>query len=508
MGSKIFWAIVAGFLLGVISRSFAPLGWGFVGFLSLLGAATLALSWAERRSAYVVSALFFLAAAAGIVRMDAATLRGDPVLTAQLGTKVTLEGVVVAEPDVRDSGVRTSVRAERLIAVATSSPISATLMVALPPRSAVRYGERVRLVGVLQLPAAFDTGVGRSFAYPEFLAKDGVAYQMDRVRFERLAEPQLKFFGTPNYFAAGAIAAKQRYLRALAEVLPQPEAAFAGGITAGDKRSVGPELTAAFQRDSLVHVLVLSGYNITVVLNALAKLLSFAPRALSFAGAGAVVVFFMLMSGGAASATRAGLMALIAVYARQSGRLFLAERALGAVSLVMVAWNPWTLAFDPGFQLSALATLGLILFTEHIAARLRFIPEKFGLREIAASTLATQLTVLPLLLYGSGTLSLVALPANLLALFPIPYAMFFSFIAGLVGALLGHAGAVAALPAYVLLSYTISIARLFAALPFAAVALPAFSARWMLAAYVLIFGVFFYVRRRSIAAGAQKATAP
>src|SRR5690606_22248100 len=109
--------------------------------------------------------------------------------------------------------------------------------------------------------------------------------------------------------------------------------------------------------------------------------LEFAPRLLRFGVSGLVVAFFILMTGGAATAVRAGLMALLAVYARTSGRTFLALRALGFACLVMVLWNPYTLLFDPSFQLSALATAGLILFTPLFAAHLTWVSPKWGIRE-------------------------------------------------------------------------------------------------------------------------------
>ena len=163
----------------------------------------------------------------------------------------------------------------------------------------------------------------------------------------------------------------------------------------------------------------------------------------------------------------------------------------------MVLWNPYTLLFDPSFQLSALATLGLIVFTPHVAKVLGFIPARMHLREIAASTLATQLTVLPLLLYQSGTLSLVALPANLLALIAVPPAMALSAFASLAGIIAGTLAPFFAFPAYALLSYIISVAEFFASLPFASITLGAFSAWWLLFAYALIGVLAFMLQRKN-----------
>ena len=301
---------------------------------------------------------------------------------------------------------------------------------------------------------------------------------------------------------AGAIWVKHAFEGGLRAALPEPEAAFAGGITVGDKRSIGPELSADFQRAGLIHIIVLSGYNITIVINGafwalqhtpIVSQIRFAPLGIS----GAIVLFFALMSGGASSAVRAGLMALIAVYARFSRRTFLASRALGAAAVAIVAWNPYTLAFDPSFQLSALATAGLVVFTPLISERLSFIPKKYGFREIASSTLGTQLAVLPLLLYQNGQLSIYALPANLLTLVFMPYAMFFSLVAGLGGMLFGSLAAILALPAYSLLSYIIHVAEFIAHVPYADVTIAPFGALWLLLAYALLFEFAAYLHLKT-----------
>jgi competence protein ComEC len=246
-------------------------------------------------------------------------------------------------------------------------------------------------------------------------------------------------------------------------------------------------------------MVVLSGYNITVVINAIARLLAWLPRTLRFGASGFGVAFFILMAGGAASAVRAGVMALLAMYARLSGRMFIALRALGVVAAGMVAWNPFTLAFDPSFQLSALATLGLVSFTPIFFEHMRWVPERFGLREIVASTLGTQLAVLPLLLFQNGNLSIVALPANLLALIPVPFAMTLSFVAAIAGMLFGSYAVVLAFPAYIVLAYIIGVAQLFASLPFASVSVAAFSVWWMFAAYALLFGGVWVMQKEKTA---------
>lgn len=491
MTGRVFWAVVGGFLLGVGARSFLPIGLVVAGFLTLLALASLALSFFDRSKLQVgiICATLLFTCALGIVRMDLATLSGDPALTAHLNEHVLIEGTVAAEPDVRDNSVRIAIAATHLTTSSTSTKVSAGVLAVLPAHADIAYGDQVRAFGTLREPEAFDTGSGRQFAYPQYLASQEITYELSLAQAEK--KQDAAWAGNP--LQAGAIWVKETFLKGLEAALPEPEAGLAGGITVGDKRSIGKSLTTDFQHVGLVHIVVLSGYNITVVLSAVAWLVQLTPRLVQWSAAGSVVIFFILMSGGAASAARAGLMALVAILARATGRVYLASRSLAVVALALVAWNPFTLGFDPSFQLSALATLGLIVFSPLFAEALPWLPQKWALREIASSTLGTQLAVLPILLYQNGNLAFYSLPANLFALVSVPWAMFLSLVAGICGVILGSLAVPLAFPAYILLAYIIGVAKFFASLPFAGLSVGAFSAWWMLGAYALLFSGAWYL---------------
>lgn len=497
MNAAVFYGVASGFLIGVFVRSFVLISWPVAAFLALLGIIFFSYALIERQRVkpLIVCAILCLSIGAGMLRMDHGVRTGDPVLSGYVDKKVTIEGVVSKELDHRETGTRVSLRATHLVIGSTTVVIDSGVLVLAPPHAAVEYGDVVRATGTLRVPEAFDTGDGRTFNYSQYLAKDGIFYQL---AFAQIA-PLGSNVGNP--IQALAIRLKQSYLTGLHEALSEPAAGLAGGITVGDKRSIGSDLSEEFQKVSLIHMVVLSGYNITVVINASARLLVWAPRTVQFGGSGFVVVFFILMAGGAASAARAGAMALLATYARVTGRMFVAMRALGFIALIMVLWNPLTLAFDPSFQLSALATIGLILFTPVCSNYLQWVSARFGMREILASTIATQLAVLPLLLYQNGNFSVVSLPANLLALIPVPFAMLASFIAAIAGMIahvvpaLSIASVLIAFPAYLVLSYIIHVAQFFASLPLASVSIPAFGFLWMCFAYALLFGCFWYIQK-------------
>lgn len=490
MSVALFWSVVVGFLAGVFLRSFLLIGLAEMGLLGLLGLAVLAVAWIARANVRwpAVFCVALLACAGGILRAHGATLAGDPALNERLGQKVILEGYIFDEPDSREASMRLSIRVDRIATKNATTTVSAGVLVIAPPHAAVAYGDRVRAEGALRLPEAFDAGEGRAFSYPAYLAKDGIAYELAFATVEKVGE------GKRHTLKAAAIWVKQAYLKGLTLALPEPQAGLAGGITAGDKRGLGKEWSEIFRTVGLTHIVVLSGYNIMIVMYGISWLLEKARvRGWTEAVIGiGVALFFALITGLASASVRAALMASIAfVNKALGGRTYIALRALAVVAFLMVLWNPWILAFDPGFQLSVIATWGLISLAPLIAPRMQFVTTKLNLREIAATTMGTQLAVLPLLLYQTGQISLAALPANLAALIAVPWAMLFALTSGIAGLAAEPLAPVIGFPAYALLSYILLVAEWAARMPFASVSVGAFGVPLLVILYLMLFVAVF-----------------
>jgi competence protein ComEC len=400
------------------------------------------------------------------------------VLDQLIDTRVALEGVVAREPDVRDITKRLTVEVSYVGGVPVEDPVR--VLVVTDRFVAVSYGDVVAAEGKLTLPEAFETDTGRSFDYPGYLAKDGIGYQMSFADIEIL--------GSGNAVKSWLYTIKRWYVRGIGAVLPEPHASLAAGITVGEKRSLGEKLLDDFRETGIVHIVVLSGYNVTIIAESILRVLARLPSTIGLSVGGVAIVLFALMTGASASIVRASVMAAIALFARAVGRRYAIARALLLAVVGMVLWSPHILVFDPGFQLSVIATIGLIYVAPLLEAKLQRIPERFGFRSIVAATLGTQFTVLPLLLYQTGTLSIVSLPVNLLVLVTMPFAMLFSFIAGVLGGVFGSLALPLAAPAYALLSYAFLVVEWFASLPFAAVTVKSFSFAWVVVAYALMGG--------------------
>ena len=148
----------------------------------------------------------------------------------------------------------------------------------------------------------------------------------------------------------------------------------------------------------------------------------------------------------------------------------------------MLLWNP-LVVFDAGFVLSVLATLGIVTLGTRIEQLLFWLKDGI-VRSTAATTISAQLFVLPALLYYTGVLSLVSIPANIIFLPFVPLAMLLGFVAGLLALVHPFFALIPALAADTLLQIMIWLTEFAASLPLAATIVPAFPAWVAIAAYV------------------------
>src|SRR3989344_325325 len=494
MSERWLYAGIGGFIAGIVFRSFFDLGFAFSTFLVFLG---LMLVFAHSSflkntgmGSWVTLAIIIFAAGLGTLRLDVAELnQGNPLLDERIGSKIIAEGIIVDEPDKRESITQLTVLFDQV----GGKKINDGVLVRTERFPEFHYGDRVRVEGKLEPPQRFETNTGRVFDYSAYLAKDDIFYQINFAKVSLLSSDG----GNPVKHTLFSI--KDAFLVRISRAIPEPQAALLGGLVVGAKQSLGKELQDDFRKTGIIHIVVLSGFNITIIANFIMWFFGLFLRRRgngSLIAGGVSIVLFVIMVGASATAVRAGAMALISLLAIATGRTSAITRALILTGFFMVLHNPHILLFDPSFQLSFLATLGLIQISPHIEARLMHVPKFWGLRTIIAATLATQLFVLPLLLYSTGQFSVVGLLVNLLILPLIPITMLFGFLTGVAGFLSTILSMPFAFISYALLTYELKIVELFSSLPFASVTIPYFPA-WLMVLLYAALAEFLWLKTRT-----------
>lgn len=452
-----------GFASGILCSSLFVFSW-HVPALLLVFAAGMLLTWKLRRNPlFVGTAIFLLCAVLGAVRVMLTPASLPSTFVSLLETEITLEGRVVAEPDIRETMQRITLEVER-------EGEKTNVLAVAPLFPEVSYGETIEVTGTLVLPEPFETDSGRTFRYDRFLAKDGIFALVEFAKLTSVSPPE----GIRAQVMGSLLSLKHWFQDGLSYALPEPSASLASGLITGGKQGLGEELLDAFIIVGLVHIVVLSGYNVMIVAEAVLLLCGrlFSRRAAAVF-AGVTVGLFVLAAGAGAASVRAGLMAGLALLARATGRTYAVVRALLVVAVLMLVANPFLLAYDPGFQLSFIATVGLILLSPVFERKLGFVKSAFW-RDLLAATLAAQIAVLPLLLYQTGLFSFASLPANLLVLPLVPLAMGLSAIAGVAGMLVPAIAPYIGFPAHSALLYIVELARFSAGVPLASMYVPQF----------------------------------
>lgn len=441
---------VFGFFLGVIFRSFFDFGWAFVGLIALFAFAFVFLkNWKI--------AILCLGLCLGVARYE----WKDVSREASAKWDQTQIAVIIDEPDEKETYTRYKVELD--------DGTKVLLTTRTTPK--FEYGDRIKIDGKIKPVENFTNSEGEIFDWKSYLAKDEIYLESAFPKLELLEHDQ------GNFLQARLFELKHAFLSKLARMIPEPESSLAGGLDLGAKESLGKNLLDKFRIAGLIHIVVLSGYNITIVAIAVMWLLrrKFSERASIIAGI-VTILLFAIMTGGGATVFRASVMSVLALIAQGAGREKAVSRALIIAAFLMILVNPKVLVFDLGFQLSFLATLGLIYLEPIFRPHFTRLPEKilgFKFREIASATLAAQSAVFPLILYTFGNFSVYAFPVNMLVLPIVPITMLFIFLAGILALFASFLPPliILAFPfawlSYALLTYMINLVKLVSKLPFA-----------------------------------------
>ncbi len=429
------------------------------------------------------------------------------------GQSVMLEGMVAEEPDVRDDLTQLRVKPARVL---NNGKIDAdvgdlVLVRVSAPHPALSQGERVltwrygdvlRVEGRLEAPPRMST-----FDYREYLARKGVFSWMAKPDgIARIGE------GAGNPLYAQLLLFKDRVRQTVKQILPMPESALLNGILIGDDNDIPDDLKEDFRRTGTSHIVAISGFNVSIVIALVVTLLGrlIGPRQAAVIALPAIVLYVIFV-GMSASVVRAALMSSIALIGLCFWRKGFTMNTLCAAACIMLVADP-NLLYDVGFQLSFMATLGLVLYanrftrpaeawvnTRITSARLRK-PVMLVLEGVLVTT-AAQVTTLPLILVTFNQFSNVALLVNALVLPLQPAVMLLGALAAAIGVFLGvPAGSLAAWPAYFFLTGTIRPVQWFSQFEFAAVPVYGFGNAAVMLYYAVLIAITAYL---SAAPGTQ-----
>ena len=408
-------------------------------------------------------------------------------------TEYIINGVVAEPPDVRDSYVNLRLRVEQIQPVGASQfiPVQGLLLARVSTSTVFNYGDLIRLQGHLETPPE-----NEDFSYRNYLANRGI--------YSYMAYPATSLLqhGQGNPIFAALFAFRQNAIALVYSLYPDPEASLLVGILLGVQSGISEGVQEAFRLTGTSHIIVISGFNITII----AGLFTFLFSRLLGERKGTVVaaigiIFYTLLVGANAAVVRAAILGMLTLLGHQLGRRQVGLNSLAFVAAGMALVTP-TVLWDVSFQLSFAATLGIMLYAEPLSTwftnfAARFIPRNKADRlagpvgEYFLLTLAAQLTTLPLMVYYFKRLSLTALIANPLILPAQPALMVLGGLSVLTGMLFHPLGQLFAWAAWPFTTYTIRVVEWFASIPHGSIPIGQIAFPLILLFYTFLFAITF-----------------
>lgn len=258
---------------------------------------------------------------------------------------------------------------------------------------------------------------------------------------------------------------RRRFVAGMQSALPEPQASFAMGLLVGQRANLPDEIKQDLQQVGLTHIIAVSGYNLTIIVQASRRLLGKRSKRISTGLMFALIGSFVLLAGYSAPIVRAAIVSMLSIMAAYYGRSFKPLNLIGFAA-ALTAWaNPVYVWGDLSWYLSFLGFFGVMILAPLVQARWGGKASSSLLGAVALESISAEIMTLPLILFVFGQMSRVGLLANVLVVTLIPLAMLLSAIAGLAGMLAGSLAGWVAWPSVLLLNYMLDIAHLLAGLP-------------------------------------------
>lgn len=330
-------------------------------------------------------------------------------------TLCSFEAKIVSSPQSKDMYQVLAVQP-----IATNAEVlGVQLRVPLYPRYAI--GDTIRVSGKVSIPNPIPPHGGvKSFDYAEYLATKNIGSE--------ILFPKIEMIDSDAYTLTEILGRwKENLISRMNQFVASPASTLATGMLFGNS-GISKDLSQTFRVAGLSHIIVLSGFNIAIVIASILFIFAFIPLVIRITLASVFVVLFVMMVGAEASVIRATAMAFIALLSTLIGRAYVARQALLLSLFAIIMYSPMSLLADASLHLSFLATAGIVYGSAPIKEILERYMSNKTFTELATTTLSAYCATLPYVCYTFGTVSVYALVANILALPFVPIAMLVSFM--------------------------------------------------------------------------------
>lgn len=472
--SKIFLASLISFIFGIFFSSYLKVSQSILFFFFILAIVFIFLSLKYKR--ILIFGFLILIFSFSVLRFQLAFLKieNNPIKNF-FDKEISLIGIITEEPKITKKSAKLVISPKEI--EGKSDKNFGKILVFTRKFPEYEYGEKLKIKGVLKEPKNFD-----NFDYKNYLAKDGI---LALIYFPDI-ELEKENFGNP--IKRFLLNFKKKLKSSLNNFLSPPQSGLMEALLFGDEEKISDQWKEKFNLTGVRHITAVSGMNTTIIafliLNFLLALGFWRKHALYLSII--LIFFYVIMIGAPASAIRAAIMASLLLISQIFGKLSDASREILFAAALMLFFNPLLLRYDIGFQLSFLATLGLIYLQPIFENSFKKFPQFLSLRSNLSATLGAQIFTLPILIYNFGRIPLISPFSNILILPFLPFLTILGFFLSLFGIFFWPIGFLLSLFCWFFLTFILKVVDLSSKIPFASISIQRFSFLIVLFSYFLL----------------------
>ncbi|AQS59924.1 DNA internalization-related competence protein ComEC/Rec2 [Desulforamulus ferrireducens] len=415
-------AFILGIIIGTTYQIDIILAMGIT--VVACGLAIIGIMRTWRHNPWVLFCVFLCL---GTLWTSLAIAKANSPVTTLAGKTILVVGEVLERPDVRPDGVFYKLGLSKVTVEGTTKEISGVLRVKVAGKGKVfHYGDILQMKGYLSLPEP--PGNPGAFDYRTWLQRQGIAATLS-VKDAK----EIKLLGRSGHVIIRSAYNIRDHLENIFDrTMSQTGASVLKGIFFGTRGEIPADVQLAFQESGLVHILSVSGYHVGLIAAMVLALLRIIklPRRFTLWVALPLLLFYAVMTGMGPAVMRATLMASLLLLAHHLGRWQDWPTTLAAAAGIILFFYPLDL-FDIGFQLSFVATWGLLYLTPKLNKLLPHMP--LSLAVLITVPLAAQLATWPLVVFYFNLVSPVAILANLITAHLVALVMLFGGLGMLAG---------------------------------------------------------------------------
>ncbi len=323
------------------------------------------------------------------------------------------------------------------------------------------FGDNIEVTGKLRLPTvALNKG---SFDYNDYLKSQGIygvcyanQYQVKKIKGDL----------RPNIIEHYVFKIQSSVINTINKFLPNNEAALLKALIIGDKSELSPEVRENFAISGLSHVIAVSGMHLTIFIISIGFLLKFFKinKYISHFISIIFIVIFIFVAGSTPSVMRAGIMAIIFLFAYFINKDADTLNSLFISAALILIYNPLIL-FNAAFQLSFAATLSILIFYKPIYDKIKFLPNSIA--KILSASLAAQLGTALITAYHFNSFSIIAILSNIVIVPCISITLISGLMLYLVGNISFYIGLGISGLSFIFLKFILSASKILANIPYA-----------------------------------------